>query len=145
MAPDEAAQRIRDAGGVVGLAHPFDRFRSGAGRRGWERELELVTPLLDFVEAWNARLFVGDGNRRAAEFAAHNGLAGVASSDAHTIMEVGVAYTVFDGPIDDASQFRAALGSAELVVARGSRLIRLGMPVAKLVQRMRGNRRMPVA
>jgi predicted metal-dependent phosphoesterase TrpH len=145
MAPDEAAQRVRDAGGAVGLAHPFDRFRSGAGRRGWEQQLERVTPLLDFVEAWNARLFAGDGNARAAEFARQHDLAGVASSDAHTLMEVGVAYTVFDGPLDDVDQFRAALDSARLVVARGSRLVRLGMPVAKLVQRLRGNGRVSVA
>jgi hypothetical protein len=145
MAPHEAAREIRDQGGVVGLAHPFDRFRAGAGRHGWETELEQVTPLLDFVEAWNARLFLGDGNRRAAEFARANAIATVASSDAHTLMEVAVAYTIFEGPIDTAEQLRAVLPDARLVISRGSRLVRLGMPVAKLVQRMRGNRRMPVA
>jgi len=44
----EAAQRIRDQGGAVGLAHPYDRFRAGAGRPGWEDELELLLPLLDY-------------------------------------------------------------------------------------------------
>lgn len=145
MAPHEAAQAIREQGGAVGLAHPFDRFRAGAGRRGWEEELERVTPLLDFIESWNARLFVGDGNVRAAEFALAHGLPGVASSDAHTVMEVGVAYTILDGAIDDVAAFRAALPSVQLVMSRGSRLVRLGMPLAKLVQRMRGNRPMTVA
>jgi hypothetical protein len=146
MAPHEAAQAIREQGGVVGLAHPFDRFRAGAGRRGWEDELEKVAPLLDFVEAWNARLFLGDGNARAAEFAHSRGLPGVASSDAHTLMEVGVAYTVLTGAIDDAAGFREALAAQpRLVTSRGSRLVRLGMPVAKLVQRMRGNRRVSLA
>ena len=137
----EAAATIRDAGGLVGLAHPFDRFRAGAGRRGWEAELEQLTPLLDFVEAWNARLFVGNGNAVAAEFAVAHGLPGVAVSDAHTILEVGVAYTVLDGPIYDAAALGAALPRAQLVTAKGSRVVRAAMPVAKLVQRLRGNRR----
>jgi predicted metal-dependent phosphoesterase TrpH len=146
MAPYEAAQAVRDQGGVVGLPHPFDRFRAGAGRKGWEGELERVIPLLDYVEAWNARLMVGDGNRRAADFAKLHGLAAVAASDAHTVMEVGVAYTILDGPLSSAEEFRAALASGpELVTSHGSRLIRLGMPFAKAIQRVRGNRRMSAA
>lgn len=141
MAPHEAALAIREQGGVVGLAHPFDRFRSGAGRRGWEEDLELLKPLLDYVEVWNARLMVGNGNSLAAEFAAQHGFAGAAASDAHTVLEVGVAYTISDGPLDSAQQFREAMGGFRLVTARGSRLVRLGMPVAKLVQRLRGNAR----
>ena len=146
LAPYEAAQAVLEQGGVVGVAHPFDRFRAGAGRKGWEDELERVIPALDYVDIWNARLMVGDGNRRAAEFAKSHGLPGVAASDAHTIMEVGVAYTILDGPIDTAEQFRAALAAGpRLVTGHGSRLIRLGMPVAKGVQRLRGNRRVTVA
>ncbi len=146
LAAHEAAKLIHEQGGICGLAHPFDRFRSGGGRKGWEDELALVLPHLDYVEAWNARLIAGDGNRRAAEFAKLNDLPGVASSDAHTVMEVGVAYTIFDSPLETAEQMRAALAaSPRLVTAHGSRLVRLGMPFAKVVQRMRGNSRMPVA
>jgi predicted metal-dependent phosphoesterase TrpH len=141
LPPHDAAQKIREQGGVVGVAHPFDRFRAGAGRKGWETELDQLTPLLDYVEVWNARLMVGDGNRRAAEFAAAHSLAGAAVSDAHTVMEVGVAYTLAAGPLETADQFRAAMSGFTLVTARGSRLVRAGMPFAKLVQRMRGNRR----
>jgi predicted metal-dependent phosphoesterase TrpH len=137
----EAAARIRDAGGLVGLAHPFDRFRAGGGRRGWESDLEQLTPMLDFVEAWNARLFMGSGNAVAAEFANAHALPGVAVSDAHTVLEVGVAYTILEGPIRDAAELRAALPSARLVTAKGSRAVRVAMPVAKLIQRLRGNRR----
>lgn len=145
LAPHEAASRIREQGGVVGLAHPFDRFRAGAGRRGWEGELEQLIPLLDYVETWNARLILGGGNLRAAEFAREHGLPGVAVSDAHTVMEVGVAYTVVDAPLDTAQQIREALSDARLITGRGSRLIRAGMPLAKLVQRLRGNRRVRLA
>jgi predicted metal-dependent phosphoesterase TrpH len=146
LAPFEAAQEIHAQGGVVGLAHPFDRFRAGAGRKGWEGELERVIPELDYVESWNARLMAGDGNRRAAEFAKANGLPGLAASDAHTLMEVGVAYTIFEGPIDTADEFRSALAAGpHLVTSHGSRLVRLGMPFIKAVQTMRGNRRVAVS
>jgi predicted metal-dependent phosphoesterase TrpH len=141
LAPAEAARRIREQGGLVGLAHPFDRFRAGAGRRGWEAELESLIPLLDFVEIWNARLFLGNGNADAAAFAATHNIPGVAVSDAHTVLEVGVAYTILRSPLTTADEMRAALATAELVTARGSRVVRLGMPVTKLIQRLRGNRR----
>ena len=145
LAPHEAATAIREQGGLVGLAHPFDRFRAGAGRHGWEHELELLVPLLDYVEAWNARLVIGKGNLWAADFAAAHGLPGVAVSDAHTVMELGVAYTIGDGPMGTAVELRDALPGARLVTGRGSRLIRAGMPLTKLIQRLRGNRRVQPA
>jgi predicted metal-dependent phosphoesterase TrpH len=141
LAPAEAARRIREQGGAVGLAHPYDRFRAGAGRAGWEDELERVLPLLDYVETWNSRLMIGDGNRRAAELALAHGLPGAAVSDAHTLLEVGVSFTIIDGPLGDAADLRTGLVGAHLVTSRGSRLVRLGMPLAKLIQRLRGNRR----
>ena len=145
LAPHEAATQIREQGGLVGLAHPFDRFRAGAGRHGWEHELELLVPLLDYVEAWNARLVIGKGNLWAADFAAAHGLPGVAVSDAHTVMELGVAYTIGDGLMGTAAELRDALPGVRLVTGRGSRLIRAGMPLTKLIQRLRGNRRVQPA
>ena len=38
----------------------------------------------------------GSGNERAAAFALELGLPGVAVSDAHSVIEVGVAYTVVE-------------------------------------------------
>ena len=69
----------------------------------------------------------------------------MAVSDAHTILEVGVAYTILAGPIDRAEELRAALPTAQLVTARGSRLVRVAMPFTKLIQRLRGNRRVAPA
>lgn len=145
LSPADAAARIREQGGAVGLAHPYDRFRAGAGRPGWEDELARLLPLLDYIETWNSRLMVGSGNERAAELAHANGLAGVAVSDAHTLMEVGVSYTILDGRIDTADELRAALTSARLVTSHGSRLVRLATPIAKVVQRWRGNQRVTPA
>ena len=145
LTPAEAAGRIREQHGLVGLAHPFDRFRAGAGRRGWEAELEALIPQLDFVEIWNARLLAGGGNQQAAEFAHLHKLPGVAVSDAHTVVEVGVAYTILDGMITSAADLRAGLATAQLVTARGSRLVRAAMPFTKVIQRLRGNRRVSSA
>jgi predicted metal-dependent phosphoesterase TrpH len=145
LSPSDAAQDIREQGGLVGLAHPFDRFRAGAGRRGWEEELERLTPLLDFVETWNARLFMGSGNAEAAAFATAHDLPGVAVSDAHTVLEVGVAYTILEGPAATPDELRAALSRAEFVTGHGSRVVRLAMPVTKLIQKLRGNRRVAAA
>jgi predicted metal-dependent phosphoesterase TrpH len=145
LAPAEAAQAIREQGGAVGLAHPYDRFRAGAGRPGWEDELERLLPLLDYIETWNSRLMVGDGNRRAAELAHAHGLPGAAVSDAHTLLEVGVSYTIVDGPLSSAADLRAGLVGARIVTSHGSRLVRLATPLAKVVNRLRGNRRVPAA
>ena len=58
---------------------------------------------------------------------------------------MGVSYTIIDGPLDTADELRAALVGARLVTSHGSRLIRLATPLAKVVQRMRGNRRVAPA
>jgi predicted metal-dependent phosphoesterase TrpH len=140
----DTAAAIHEQGGLVGLPHPFDRYR---GSGGWGRpaeELAALAGVLDYVEGWNARIMLGNGNLLAAEFALAHGLPAVAVSDAHTMMEIGVAYTVADAPLDTAAEMRAALPAVRLVTGRASRLIRAGMPVAKLVQRMRGKRRVTV-
>jgi len=145
LSPHDAAVAVHEQGGLVGLPHPYDRFRAGAGRSAWADELERLLPLLDYVEAWNARLMLGDGNARAAELAAAHKLPGVAVSDAHTVLEVGVAYSVVPGVITTADELLTGLQRVSLVVGRGSRLIRLTGPLAKLIQRMRGNRRVEPA
>jgi predicted metal-dependent phosphoesterase TrpH len=141
MSPSETAAAIREQGGLVGLPHPFDRFRASGGRRNAEEALQELLPLVDYVEGWNARIMAGSGNRLAAEFAAERGIPAVAVSDAHTVLEVGVAYTILDAAFDSAAELRAALPAGRMVPGRSSRLVRAGTPVAKVVQRLRGNRR----
>ena len=136
----DAIAAVREQGGLVGAAHPFDRFRGSVGRGDSPKD-ELAASL-DWIEAWNARLIVGDGNQRAAELAARHGVAGVAVSDAHTTMEVGVAATILTGDPGTPEGLRAALaGPIELVTGRASAYVRLIGPAAKLVQRARGRGR----
>ena len=94
------------------------------------------------MEAWNARLMMGDGNARAAELAIAAGVAGVAVSDAHTAMEVGVAYSILHGDAGTPDALRTALAAGpELVMGRASAYVRLVTPVAKAVNRARGRGR----
>jgi hypothetical protein len=133
----EAIAIARAQGGLVGIPHPFDRLRGSLLR---DAAMGSLVPLVDWVEVHNARL-VGRGNEQAAEFAMANGLPGVAVSDAHSIMEIGVAYTALDLDPSTPAGLLAALDGAELVPGRASYVVRAWTPVAKLVNRMRGNGR----
>jgi predicted metal-dependent phosphoesterase TrpH len=144
LSPAEAVAAVRAQGGLVGIAHPFDRFRGSVGR-GQADALEALAASVDWIEAWNARLIVGDGNAQAAELALRAGVPGVAVSDAHTTLEVGVAATIVSGDPSTTDGLRAALaGPLELRTGRASAYVRLLGPAAKLVQRARGRGRVPI-
>ena len=134
----ETAAAVHEQGGLVGLAHPFDRFRGSllAGRDGTAL-LDAFAPLLDYVETFNARVPLGRANERAAAWAARHGLPGVAVSDAHSLLEVGVAYLILGGPIGDASALKAALPSGSMVTSHASFAVRAITPLARLIQRLR--------
>jgi hypothetical protein len=136
----DTARRIHDQGGLVGLPHPYDRFRSSGGANLLEEQLDELLGVVDYIEIFNARL-IGNGNHRAAELAARRTLPGTAVSDAHTVFEVAVSYVALDGPIESAADLRSALPDGRLVMSRGSYYARAVTPVAKIVQRWRGNPR----
>ncbi len=134
----ETIAAVREQGGLVGIPHPFDRFRNSLLR---EAHLASLASQVDWVEAHNARVVGPSGNEKAAEFAREHGLPGIAVSDAHSVMEVSVCYTVFEGDPSTAAGLLAALPTAQLVTGRASYVVRGITPVAKLVQRLRGNTR----
>jgi predicted metal-dependent phosphoesterase TrpH len=134
----DAIAAVREQGGLVGIPHPFDRFRGSLLRTA---RLERLVDDVDWIEAHNARVAVGNGNVRAAELAHASGRPGIAVSDAHSAFEVGVAYTALDGDPSTADGLLAALPSAQLVTGRASFYVRLLTPLAKGIQRARGNRR----
>lgn len=133
----ETIAAAREQGALVGIPHPFDRLRGSLLR---DAGLESLASSVDWVEVHNARL-VGRGNERAAAYAREHGLPGVAVSDAHSVLEVGVAYTAVEGDLSTPAGLLAALASSEVVPGRASLVVRAWTPVAKLVQRGRGNRR----
>jgi predicted metal-dependent phosphoesterase TrpH len=138
----EAIAEARTQGALVGIPHPFDRFRGSLLTGG---AVTALAPLVDWVESHNARIMVGTGNDRAAAFARDAGLPGVAVSDAHSVMEIGVAYVVLEGDPSTPAGLLGALPSAELVTGRATYFVRAVTPIAKLVQRVRGNGRIASA
>jgi predicted metal-dependent phosphoesterase TrpH len=137
MSAVDTVAAIREQGGLIGIPHPFDRSR---GSMLVDARMAAVAPLADWIEIHNARV-VGRGNERAAAFASDHDLAGVAVSDAHSVLEVGVAYTAADGDPSTPAGLLAALPGAEIVPGRASYAVRLWTPIAKAVNRSRGNRR----
>lgn len=133
----DAIAAIRGQGGLVGMPHPYDQFRSSLLRDAMH---ESLMSAMDWIEVHNARL-VGSGNERAAAAARDHDRPGVAVSDAHTILEVAVAYTVLEGDPSTPAGLLAALPATELVTGRASYAVRLWTPVAKGIQRVRGNGR----
>jgi hypothetical protein len=137
----ETIGEVREQGGLVGIPHPFDKYRGSMLK---DPRLEALGQLVDWVEAHNARVVGGTGNERAAAFAHEMGLPGIAVSDAHSSLEVGVAYTVLEGDPSTADGLLAALAALTtlaLVPGRATYFVRLWTPVAKGIQRVRGNGR----
>jgi len=137
LSPVETIARARAQGALVGIPHPFDRYRGSMGKA--DDEIRALAGLVDWVEAYNARVVFREGNERAAELARTVGIPGVAVSDAHTAMEVGVAATRLEGNPSTPAGLLAALATARLVPGRATYYVRAFTPLAKAVQRARGN------
>ena len=100
-----------------------------------QRALDALAAAVDYVEIHNARAY-RDANPLAAAFAESTGLPGTASSDAHSVMELGVAQTVVPGPVDGPAALLALLPDATIIKGRASYLVRGWTPVAKVLQRI---------
>jgi predicted metal-dependent phosphoesterase TrpH len=134
----ETIAAIREQGGLVGIPHPFDA-RRGFGRRG--TDLESIADKIDWVEAYNARVFGSSANEKAALFAVGHDLPGVAASDSHTVLEVGVAYSVLEGDPSTPEGLLAALAGVDMRPGRASYYVRAWTPLAKIIQSLMGNGR----
>jgi predicted metal-dependent phosphoesterase TrpH len=134
----ETIAAVREQGGLVGIPHPFDRRAFGA-RSGVA--LEAIAGQIDWIEAYNARVLGGSANEKAALFAHAHKMPGVAASDAHTVTEVGVAYSVMYGDPGTPEGLLAALADVEMVTGRATYYVRAWTPLAKLIQSIRGNGR----
>jgi predicted metal-dependent phosphoesterase TrpH len=85
--PMEAIQMLKEQNAFISIAHPFDYRRSG-----WtEAELKEILPYLDAVEVFNSRCFDPVANQAALEYAEANGLPKMVGSDAHSLVELGLA------------------------------------------------------
>lgn len=86
--------RIREAGGLAVVPHPYQESRSGVLANISGDELATA----DAIEVYNSRLLTGRSNRQAKRFARRRGLPMTAGSDAHICEMVGQAVTMVDPP-----------------------------------------------
>lgn len=133
LSPEETMERLRRQGAVISVSHPFDGVRPGAWR---EEDLSRILHLLDAIEVFNARVWSGRANRRAAAFARRARLPGTAGSDAHAYLEVGRAGLRLPA-FDDAEGLRGALWEAEVVGRRSTYLVHLLSRYAAIRRRAR--------
>jgi predicted metal-dependent phosphoesterase TrpH len=135
----ETIAAIREQGGLVGVPHPFDGLR-GFGRKSGT-QLESIAHLVDWVEAYNARVIGGSANERAAQFGREHGLPGIGVSDSHTVMEVGVTYNIVTGDPGTPAGLLASLSTVDFRPGRATFYVRAWTPIAKIVQSLKGNGR----
>ena len=132
----ETIALAREQGALVGIPHPFDRHRASILL---DPKLEEIAAQIDWLETWNARVLSGTGNQLAVAFAHQHGLPGVAVSDAHSILEVGVAYSSIQGDPGTSAGFRAALPSLTHSFGDPPGAGRRPTPIRRLIGRTRGS------
>ncbi len=97
LEPGEVVDRIREQGGVVVIPHPFDRAR---GRSALFLHVNPSTIYFDAIEVINARYIRWTYVEEAKRFVERFGVPGLGASDAHTVWELGRAYTEIP-PVED--------------------------------------------
>jgi predicted metal-dependent phosphoesterase TrpH len=117
----KAIGALREQGAFISVSHPFDRTRRGH----WKlTDLEMIAPLVDALEIFNARCLSPEFDRLAGEFARAHGLPGTAGSDAHGTKELGQAVVLLP-PFEDAEGLRNAIREAEYELSHSSPWTRL--------------------
>ncbi len=109
IAPETAAQAIREQGGIVYIPHPFDPMRRNLAEPAMRSLVDAG--LVDAIEVLNAKTSLPSLNAKAAAFAKEHDLAGGAGSDAHVPFALGAAYVEmpdFSGPDDFVAKLRQA-------------------------------------
>jgi len=110
LSHQETIDRLQAQGAVISVSHPFDRHRN----RPWtETMLTAILSRIDAIESFNARAIYAEDNDKARAFAAAHALPTTAGSDAHTAMEIGVAYLEIPA-FTTAEEFRANLPQATI-------------------------------
>ena len=127
----ETAHRIKDQGGLVVVPHPFCRLRPSAlGLRA----LQEILTLVDLIEGFNSHTVLPGDNSRGVAFAKAHSLPIVASSDAHSALELGSTFTevpeeAYDGTPDGLVK---SVRSARLVAKRPNPLLLMAPGLARL-------------
>ena len=132
---EETVKRIQGQGGIAYLPHPYAGGKGGGGRLA-----DLLAPLCDIVEVFNARLHSPAMNQRAEKLARLHGKLRAAGSDAHTIGEVGNAYVDVRLHDNNPEALLSALAAhCSVGGTEASRLVHLASTWAKARKRLPGH------
>lgn len=105
----ETVKHVRASGGIAVVPHPFQRSRHGVRKR--------YIGDCDGIEVYNSMVFTGYWNRKANTFAEHQGYPKLGASDAHSIRNVGRAYTEIRLPDTDPETPAAAIDGEDVLAA----------------------------
>jgi len=109
LSPLETIARLKAQEAFIAVPHVFD-----IRRHGWHMQaLQEILPHVDALEVFNARCFSGKVNERARQFAEEMQLAGIAGSDAHSLVELGLAATYLPD-FNNAQELRLAVSQARI-------------------------------
>jgi predicted metal-dependent phosphoesterase TrpH len=134
LTPQETIRRLRDQGAVIGVAHPFDRYRSGA----WQLEnLREIVELVDAIEVFNSRCLHKEDNDKALAFARKHDKLMTCGSDAHTPREYGRAVMQTNPFPNNADGLRQALKEATCEGQLSRPGVHLSSTFAKWAKRIR--------
>lgn len=98
---EETIAWVEARSGVAVLAHPFRRTH-GVGARA---TAEMAVPAIEVRNGHNTEI----ANARAELVTAQRRLGGTGGSDAHTIRDVGRAYTIVSDPVDTVEDLLEAI------------------------------------
>jgi len=128
MTPEETVRAIRAQGGIVGVPHPFDRFRDSPLTL---KALNRIVDDVDVIEVFNARNMLQRDNLLALRYARDHGKLESAGSDSHTHGEIGSAWVEMPD-FDTPAEFLAALRQGRVHGRLSSPFVHLLSTVAKL-------------
>jgi predicted metal-dependent phosphoesterase TrpH len=133
LSPQETIQRLRKQGAVIGVSHPFDRYRKGA----WQADQLLkIVEYVDAIEVFNARCIHDEDNAKALAFAQEYGKLMTCGSDAHLASEYGHAVMKVRPFANNADGLRKALQDASRDTRLSSPWVHFGSTYAKWVKRI---------
>lgn len=99
LSAKETIKRIKDAGGMAVLPHPFGwlcSFKEGLENLSFQGNLKELMDDIDAIEVFNASI-LGLGNKKAWDLVQKYNLPFTAGSDAHSPNFVGKAYLEIPG------------------------------------------------
>lgn len=105
----QVIERLKAQGAFIAVPHPFDIRRHGWG----SKKLLEILPYIDALEVFNARCLRKSLNSKCMQFAQQHKVLMQAGSDAHSLVELGLATVqlpVFNNP----EELREALRSGRI-------------------------------